>query len=590
MNWIARASCKPQSSQVTRSIDDESGAHFTIADIANLAAHSPLLSVHEAMQARFQSARKNRLAASERHASDQTKVATLQGERPFSFDRIAPSAPVAASFCFAGSAKACQASTSFPVSRATGGDEVGSHLLAEAAAMASAGLGRLALGLVCTIFFTASLLAADRAPVQKGPAGKNIGGLQSLAGHPEGRQIAAQQPRLPIGGKFNMPFGRFSTPLQDGAQLSSRSIVLAGLALDPHAFTFPAAEIAQDMPHFSHTGMSASASVSITRQNSQIFLRASSRNAGGTVPNAPGAPRASLPVERDATADRGTHHALASEPADATPVAVRDSYASLPLAPVSRDILPPPRPVWLPHKQPDVSVGPKRREHFAAPAPARQMLSGFRRISTNEPGVFGSVAVGMHHVADRSQWERVLAENAAGFFTEGCPGHEQICDLPGWQQWQKIYRQARVLDRREQINFVNSKVNRLVRYADDDTLYEQVDHWARLEETVAHGAGDCEDYAIAKMWLLRALGVPESSLQLVVVRDSDRGLDHAVLAVYFNNDILILDNLHSRVISHEDMLHYRPVYSFAQEASYIHGVKHKGSQQLAQNETFVTMR
>jgi predicted transglutaminase-like cysteine proteinase len=215
-------------------------------------------------------------------------------------------------------------------------------------------------------------------------------------------------------------------------------------------------------------------------------------------------------------------------------------------------------------------------------APMRRIGSSpsFATILANRQNVFGSVAVGMAGIASTGQWRRVLAEDAGRFFREGCDGVDGPCGMPNWPLWAALHAQATGLPARERIDFVNGRINRLVRYKDDQTVHGRRDHWATLTETVRAGAGDCEDYAIAKMWLLEALGVPLSSMQLVALRDERRGLDHAVLAVHFHDEILILDNVHDRVLKDVEVGHYKPMFSFAGKQSFVHGFR-KPSERLA---------
>ena len=64
----------------------------------------------------------------------------------------------------------------------------------------------------------------------------------------------------------------------------------------------------------------------------------------------------------------------------------------------------------------------------------------------------------------------------------------------------------------ERLSFVNDHVNQQVEPQPDEPGH---DHWATPFETLARGAGDCEDVAIAKFFLLRASGVPLAELRLV---------------------------------------------------------------------------
>ena len=73
--------------------------------------------------------------------------------------------------------------------------------------------------------------------------------------------------------------------------------------------------------------------------------------------------------------------------------------------------------------------------------------------------------------------------------------------------------------------------------------------------------GQCQDYAIAKFLLLRALGVSDDAMRLVVLRDVRRQVDHAVLVVTVGGQSLMLDNLASRVVSAASNPNYRAYYS-----------------------------
>src|SRR5690606_7024803 len=95
------------------------------------------------------------------------------------------------------------------------------------------------------------------------------------------------------------------------------------------------------------------------------------------------------------------------------------------------------------------------------------------------------------------------------------------------------------------------------------------DYWAVAREFLYNG-GDCEDYAITKLLSLRWLGLATERLRIVVLQDTNLRIPHAVLAVYDNDDIFILDNLTEQVVSHRDIVHYVPVYSINEAHWWIH--------------------
>jgi predicted transglutaminase-like cysteine proteinase len=113
---------------------------------------------------------------------------------------------------------------------------------------------------------------------------------------------------------------------------------------------------------------------------------------------------------------------------------------------------------------------------------------------------------------------------------------------------------------------INSYLNR-VPYRDDIIHWRVEDYWATPAETVASNGGDCEDYAIAKYFLLKELGVPLSRLRMVYVRAGRTAQAHMVLAYYPRPDAepLILDNLDDRVLLASSRQDLAPVYSFNEE-------------------------
>ena len=103
--------------------------------------------------------------------------------------------------------------------------------------------------------------------------------------------------------------------------------------------------------------------------------------------------------------------------------------------------------------------------------------------------------------------------------------------------------------RLDQLDTVNRFLNGW-RYREDAANYGRRDYWASPLEFFLR-SGDCEDYAIAKYVTLRQLGFAAEQLRLVVVHDVVRDLAHAVLAVYLDDQVYILDNLTRAVLPQE---------------------------------------
>lgn len=119
---------------------------------------------------------------------------------------------------------------------------------------------------------------------------------------------------------------------------------------------------------------------------------------------------------------------------------------------------------------------------------------------------------------------------------------------------EQILAGARARTGREQVEWVNRRVNAMVTYTAEDK-----DQWQSLEETFRRGAGDCEDFAIAKYTLLRRLGVSPNDMALgygyaYIGRSAIRQA-HLVCLV-MNADMgpgmHILDNLVDTVYSHRE--------------------------------------
>lgn len=102
----------------------------------------------------------------------------------------------------------------------------------------------------------------------------------------------------------------------------------------------------------------------------------------------------------------------------------------------------------------------------------------------------------------------------------------------------------------KKLNLVNTWVN-YIKYTSDKKLYGVNDYWATLYEFIGKGQGDCEDYTIAKYYILKELGVSPKKLKFTyVIYKNRRGkkISHMVLSYLkvpkpkSRKDILILDN------------------------------------------------
>lgn len=164
------------------------------------------------------------------------------------------------------------------------------------------------------------------------------------------------------------------------------------------------------------------------------------------------------------------------------------------------------------------------------------------------------------------KWERVMAsEQMHPTFTAA--GMDTKNDRVN-KRWKELKSKIADAPLMEQMRAVNNFFNQWP-YKTDLEVWGVEDYWATPRELVER-SGDCEDYAIAKYYALRDLGVPAANLRVVALKDSIRGIGHAVLVVYMENDAYLLDNLTNLVLSHTKLKHYVPQYSVNEEHLWRH--------------------
>ena len=129
------------------------------------------------------------------------------------------------------------------------------------------------------------------------------------------------------------------------------------------------------------------------------------------------------------------------------------------------------------------------------------------------------------------------------------------------------------LTERDLLARVNQWVNREIAYVGDDRNYRQRDYWATAEQTIARGKGDCEDFAILKMQMLRAAGVDAERMKLVLLRDLAANADHAFLLVETDAGKLVLDNVTDRLYDGSQANAVRPVLSFSGGRRWVHAYR-----------------
>jgi predicted transglutaminase-like cysteine proteinase len=173
---------------------------------------------------------------------------------------------------------------------------------------------------------------------------------------------------------------------------------------------------------------------------------------------------------------------------------------------------------------------------------------------SGRPDVFGSVALSVGHTPLDQRWRNVARQRVVG-----APA-AYAASLRGQGE----------LDR---VEAVNRYVNGRVQFVDDSRQYGRADLWAAASDTLRRGRGDCEDYAIAKLQMLRAAGVSDRDMYLVIAKDLVRRADHALLVVRSGGRMLVLDNGTNRILDADDISDYRPVLTFSASGAWTHGYR-----------------
>ncbi|MCA1451799.1 transglutaminase-like cysteine peptidase [Bradyrhizobium sp. BRP22] len=141
-----------------------------------------------------------------------------------------------------------------------------------------------------------------------------------------------------------------------------------------------------------------------------------------------------------------------------------------------------------------------------------------------------------------------------------CEGDREGCVSPAALKFLAVVNDAKARDGRARLGEINRAINLAIRPADDLVQYGAIDLWASPLTSFANGAGDCEDYAIAKFVALRLAGMAPEDLRIVIMHDTLRGEDHAVAAARLDGQWLTLDNRRMMMVADTDVRNYRPTF------------------------------
>lgn len=142
--------------------------------------------------------------------------------------------------------------------------------------------------------------------------------------------------------------------------------------------------------------------------------------------------------------------------------------------------------------------------------------------------------------------------------------------------WRRLIEESRALPDADKLTKVNAFFNRRMLFESDLVVWQQEDYWATPLEFIGRGAGDCEDFAIAKYITLQMLGIGNERLRLIYVRAKSGAtatLAHMVLGFYPQptEEPLILDNLISSVRPASQRSDLAPIFSFNGDGLWVGG-------------------
>ncbi len=132
------------------------------------------------------------------------------------------------------------------------------------------------------------------------------------------------------------------------------------------------------------------------------------------------------------------------------------------------------------------------------------------------------------------------------------------------ERWHKLIQTSKMLSDKAKLKKVNDFFNQQIQFVDDIYLWGANDYWATPMEFLFQGAGDCEDYSIAKYFTLMEMGVDEKKMRITYVKALNLNQAHMVLT-YFSTPRavpVVLDNLISDIKMATKRTDLLPVYSF----------------------------
>jgi predicted transglutaminase-like cysteine proteinase len=184
--------------------------------------------------------------------------------------------------------------------------------------------------------------------------------------------------------------------------------------------------------------------------------------------------------------------------------------------------------------------------------------------------LFGKVSVPFGNEGWMEKWRKVRDAADGGLLQSRCAG-TALCRKKRVAQIRENIDAAWQMTPLQRLAVANRVINQVLTYKEDDPFTDDGDHWQTFRETIERGTGDCEDFAIAKMEMLAAMGMPADKMTLVVVKDTAKDRHHAVLVVDIAGSNLVLDVEDDKITGDAQDINYDPMFSFNRDAMRVYG-------------------
>ncbi|MCV6627062.1 MAG: transglutaminase-like cysteine peptidase [Cellvibrionaceae bacterium] len=147
----------------------------------------------------------------------------------------------------------------------------------------------------------------------------------------------------------------------------------------------------------------------------------------------------------------------------------------------------------------------------------------------------------------------------------------KMSETEAWHSWSGWLDSilAEELSPKQQLQRVNQHFNNY-QWASDRQRWQQRDHWSSPLQTIASGAGDCEDLSIAKYASLLALGLDEGRLNLEYVFSHKLRQGHMVVTyLQADGSRLVLDSLNPGIHKFAERQDLQAVYRFNRQGVWL---------------------